>query len=299
MNRGTRMLWPLLLILSTQGMAGNEALVVVQELNEDESSRYPTPYWESGPMGFPADVNFTLEALYPARNNQARAKKDLLYSCRDTQTGQRLAECFITIDEGQARENSGGHHGGHAENRPVGRHVPSAGWVSRTDGYFRSTYYASEVGGVVDVALHCNALIAPCQDGTVAFGVGVSGLEDLGPGQGYILTGAKAPHPSNHWGVPAFIAAIRTVAAQYSNDHPQTPLKFNDISLEYGGIFDVATRSVAGYSWSPPHSTHRLGTNMDIGIPPGQSKRQLALRLFSMAGIRVLQEDQYHWHLSY
>lgn len=292
--------WTLLplFLASSQLIAANEIHIVAQEEELTDTSAV-TSSSNINQSNFPADIEFSLEAFYPAQKNQLRAKKDMRYSCVDSRSGQRLAECFITIDPPIARENTGGHHDGHSGDRPAGEHVPSSGWVSRTDGYLKSTYYSSEVAGVVDVVLSCNALIVPCRGGFVAFGVGVQGLEDLGMGVGYVLTGDKTPHPSNHWGVPAFLAGSRAVAMQFFNDYPDTPLLYNDISLEYGGVFDVATRSAAGYDWNPPHSTHRLGTNMDIGIPAGQAKRQLALRLFSMAGIRVLQEDQYHWHLSY
>jgi len=292
--------WLLLLVCLTTG-----AQAYATDDLRIEVSAVPSKGIEGAPqssassyLDVPADVDFFLESLYPARNNLAQAKIELRYSCVPESGGGLVVPCYITIDNGVARGDSGGHVA-HAGERPTGRHVPSAGWVSETDGYLRSTYYASEVGGVVDVTVHCRTLLSQCRDGKVAFGIGVQGLEELGQGVGYMLTGDKPQHPSNHWGVPAFVAAVRLVASQFANDNPDNPLSYNDISLEYGGVFDVQTRNATGYDWTPPHSTHRLGTNMDIGIPGGIGRRALALRLFQMAGVRVLQEDQYHWHLSY
>lgn len=162
----------------------------------------------------------------------------------------------------------------------------------------RSTYHASEIGGVVDVTVHCRAFTV-CRDSQATFGVGMQGLEDLGPGVGYVLTGDKQQHPSNHWGVPNFLAAVRSVAMQFVEVYPDTPLLYNDISLEYGGVFDVQTRTSTGYDWTPPHDTHRLGKNMDIGVPRGHRQRERAVELFESASVHVFKEDPYHWHLSY
>jgi hypothetical protein len=248
---------------------------------------------------FPVDVDFEVEPLYPKRNNQSRAKIEILYSCVDADSGGLIVPCYITLDPPVARENSGGHFAGHTEPRPVGRNVPSEGWVSDADGRLHATYYASEVGGIVDVAIHCTTAFIPCRDGSASFGVGFQGLEDLGPGTGYVLVGAKSPHPSNHWGVPAFFAAARLIASRFADDYPNDPLQFNDASLQYGGVFDVVAKGATGYDWTPPHSTHRLGTNMDIGIPRGSAAKSLFLRLCQLNGVRVLQEDAYHWHLMY
>lgn len=292
-----RFKWNLLLmfLIASQATAG-EARVLAQIATTSEASTPSSPLRQ---LDFPEDVKFALEPLYPARKNQARAKIEVLYSCVDAQTGGLIVPCYITIDPPVARNNSGGHYLGHSEGRPTGNHTPAAGWVSETDGHLHTTYIASEIGGVVDAAIHCDAGFISCRDGKVSFGVGVKGLEDLGPGVGYVLTGAKSPHPSNHWGVPAFLAATRKMAALFANDYPNDPLQFNDVSLEYGGVFDVAAKSANGYAWTPPHSTHRLGTNMDIGIPRGSAAKALVLRLCQLTSVRVLQEDAYHWHLMY
>lgn len=267
------------------------------EITKGDAAQTTEVSGSTSPLVFPEDVDFTLEPLYPARNNLARAKIQLRYSCVPESGGGLVIPCYITIDEAVARDGSGGHVA-HPGERPPGRQVPSSGWVGQ-DGYLHSTYYASEVAGVMDVAIHCRTMFGSCKSGKVVFGIGVQGMEDLGQGVGYILTGHKPQHPSNHWGVPGFLAAVRGVAAQFAKDNPDSPLSYNDISLEYGGVFDVATQRAAGYDWTPPHASHRLGTNMDIGIPRGAGNRALALRLFQMAGVRVLQEDQFHWHLSY
>jgi hypothetical protein len=268
-------------------------VLVIAETIFDENPNF------TAQAAFPEDVDYWVEALYPARQNQARAKIDLRYSCRDSRTGGLIIPCYIRLDPPSARPDTGGHISSlHLVDRPVGRHSPTEGAVDGT-GYFKSTYYASEVAGVVDTTIHCSTGWGVCRSGKVAFGVGTTALQELGPGVGYTLVDDKPAHPSNHWGVPGFITAVQNVARLFVETYPDSPLRYNDISLQYGGIFDVATASRQGYDWTPPHSTHRLGTNMDIGIPRGNAQRALLLRLYQMQGVRVLQEDIYHWHLMY
>lgn len=133
----------------------------------------------------------------------------------------RQSSSWLSAGRSVARNDSGGHVGAlHVNGRPTGHHTPSEGYVDETTGYFNATYYASEIGGVVDSTIHCTTGWINCLDGTVPFGVGLQTLEDLGEGVGYTLTGDRAPHPSNHWGVPAFLAGARNVARLFADDYP-------------------------------------------------------------------------------
>lgn len=294
--------WALLCVFIAFGgrvLAADDVRVIVEEV-PDVPSAQMSPFSANVLSNFPADVKFTLEALYPARNNSAQqpvqGEKDpalRLYRYLD----RRACHTLLHHSRRSGRPRELGWPFRPASGRPAGSNVPSAGWVE-SDGYFRSTYHASEIGGVVDVTVHCRSFTT-CRDSRATFGVGVQGLEDLGPGIGYVLTGDKQQHPSNHWGVPNFLAAVSSVATQFVEVYPDTPLLYNDISLEYGGVFDVQTRTSTGYDWTPPHDTHRLGKNMDIGVPRGHRQREKAVELFESASVHVFKEDPYHWHLSY
>lgn len=247
---------------------------------------------------FPADVEFRVEALNQTPNNAARARIELRYSCVDSQTGNRVLPCYITLDPPVARANSGGHvDSEHTGQRPTGRHQPTEG-AADGSGYFNATYYASEVGGVVQSTVHCRTSFVVCRDGQVSFGVGIETLRSLGAGTGYVLTGAKPGHPSNHWGEPNFVAAVRRVAELFNAEYPDLILRYNDISLQYGGVFDVRTGSDPGYDWTPPHRSHRRGTNMDIGIPGTVAQRNTLERLYNLQNVSVLREDAVHWHIT-
>lgn len=247
---------------------------------------------------FPDDVVFQAEPLYPARNNQARAQVSILFSCVPVGGGGRIVPCYISTDTPVGRQDSGG-HSLHPTAMPPGRFTPSAGWVDTADGYFRTTYYASEVSGVIDVKIHCQPGFGGCQDGTTVIGVGFDSLADLGPGTGYVLTGDKSQHPSNHWGSPAFVTAIQQAATLFAADYPNDPLQYNDMSLKLGGVFDVETPTETGYDWTPPHKSHRIGTNLGMSILAGRTRQALVRRLFNQNGIHVLPEDAYHWHMTF
>lgn len=63
----------------------------------------------------------------------------------------------------------------------------------------------------------------------------------------------------NHYGTAATNANIREIASDYFQRFQQR-LDINDISLPYGGKFDVSTDMV----WNFSHQTHREGRNVDI-----------------------------------
>jgi hypothetical protein len=121
--------------------------------------------------------------------------------------------------------------------------------------------------------------------------VQVPDLTELKPSQHYELVGAPdnysdtndpcrepptSQHYSNHWGVPNLNKAVKQIAADYESFHPGTKLRVNDMSLKWGGLFDFRN------NWSPPHKSHRIGTNADLGFktigPNGGCKKDTNLR---------------------
>jgi hypothetical protein len=287
------------LALAGQAVAADEIRIAVEAVPSAESLNRISPFATIDVVSSCAPPEaFTLEPLYPAQDNEESAKLVVNYSCVDSLTGEKIIPCDIVLDPPVAREDTGGHVAPHLDGRPTGRNEPTSGSVD-ANGDFRSTYFSSEIAGVVDVAI--NVYPAPPYIpvvGTVAFGVTFQGLEDLGAGVGYVLTGAKSQHPSNHWGVAGFNAAVQSVAAQFAIEYPDNPFSYNDISLECGGVFDVQTRTQTGYDWTPPHKTHRVGKNMDMSIPPTSVQQERAEELFQIAGVDVFREDRYHWHLT-
>jgi hypothetical protein len=141
----------------------------------------------------------------------------------------------------------------------------------------------------------------------------VPGLMELGAGQHYELVGAPqnhtgtndacrfppptSQHTRNHYGTAALIGAIQNIAAAYDSLNPGIRLRINDMSLEFGGLFDKDN------NWQVPHGEHRIGRNADVSFSGlssanrcvGLSRRQLlnAISDFT-AGPTLTEGNHYH-----
>jgi hypothetical protein len=181
----------------------------------------------------------------------------------------------------EAVQNSGRHD--HDGTRPVGEIVSGAGCSGNgtskitcsgtTDGAgkYQYVYRASRFGGKEKFRLTFQNM--PVVEKELV--VRIPGLVKLPAGPNYELVGApqnhagtndpcrgappSSKHNKNHYGTPQMITDIQEIARRFSIEYSGLKLRINDISLEYGGLFDV------GNNWNPPHSGHRLGNNTDIG----------------------------------
>ena len=87
------------------------------------------------------------------------------------------------------------------------------------------------------------------------------------------------PNDENHWAHPDVLAGLQQIAREWLTLAPsQAPLTINDVSLPWGGRFDIAGR------WDGSHSTHRVGRDADI-----RTTRSLSTRL----GVLVGYDDRY------
>ncbi len=98
----------------------------------------------------------------------------------------------------------------------------------------------------------------------------------------YLRVGALTEHnpgyadaqDSNHWGMPAMVAALRATAGTWRGG-PQPPgvtgcterplLRINDMALGLGGRYDINN------NWNPPHSKHGDGMKVDISSARGNA----------------------------
>jgi hypothetical protein len=202
-------------------------------------------------------------------------------------------------------EGTGGHD--HDGSRPAGTFSVSSG-ATDDDGKFVSTYTASEFGGIERII----ATAAGVTD-SVADTVKVDGLIELAGGTSYELVGTPdsykntndlcrestptSLHYSNHYSAPALVSAVRNIATSYNLLHPGVKLRINDMSLVWGGLFDIDNH------WKAPHAEHRVGINADIGFTgingDGQccslNKRDLLGQVSKYTnGTRHLEGDHYH-----
>lgn len=132
--------------------------------------------------------------------------------------------------------------------------------------------------------------------------VSVPGLSTLAGGAGFQIVGSTAAHPINHYvngsasgGLPGIASAYH---AQYypGGNMPQADLlRYNDMSLERGGGFDLA----ANWCTNCSHFEHREGGNCDVGSGNVPANRHATLtQMFTNNGATALNEGN-HWHLRF
>ncbi len=84
-------------------------------------------------------------------------------------------------------------------------------------------------------------------------------LQQLSAGANYELQGATGSHASNHFGTRYVTLAIPAIANEYAASPNGHSIGINDISLVYGGVFDIAG------TWAENnHQNHRMGLNVDV-----------------------------------
>jgi hypothetical protein len=102
-------------------------------------------------------------------------------------------------------------------------------------------------------------------ENSIELTVKVPGLSLLPSNGNYVKVGGTSKHfgppglqtDNNHYGTDYTISAIMSIAGLYKEEF-QRRLLINDISLPYGGLFDI------NGDWQTPHKTHREGKNVDV-----------------------------------
>ena len=181
---------------------------------------------------------------------------------------------------------------------------------------FKGIYYPPEAGGKVLIGYTPSVLFSQMRSdgiisendenyfrrnliGGIIVPVKVEGLVELTEDPGnYILVGSTLSHPSNHYGVPEFVSVIRDLAKKYKELYGGR-LRINDISLIYGGIFDI------NGDWRPPHKEHRDGRSVDIskrsyegGTVTYDEIRRCLREIKRDSDIKILDEVD-HFHLTF
>ena len=217
-----------------------------------------------------------------------------------TSTGAIIPNATITVTAPKARSFTGGHdHDDPA--RPTGTLSYLTGNTGPTGYDFSPTFTAPEVSGVIDIYGSCFAPGLVClSNEPLPIGVLVPDLVDLGSAVDYDLTGSSgspgvtSQHAANHFGTVSFTSKLRALATTYFLQYAtagNAKLKYNDIALEQGGLFDVYN------NWAPSHWEHRIGISADVGLVP-VARRNVLRSLMPYVGITgVLYVEGNHWHI--
>ena len=94
------------------------------------------------------------------------------------------------------------------------------------------------------------------------------------------------------------VQALQAVAAEYADSVNGSTLGFNDMSLGYGGTFDV------GFNWNPQHCGHQVGNELDFRCKLLNATQQRIARFFFEKHNLVPKKEllgtaREHWHVKY
>ena len=235
---------------------------------------------------------------------------------RVTQNNQPLANQNVTITA-QIILPSGGHD--HTNQPPLdslgvftdlSAAATGAGTMTTStdaNGQIQLSYRAPGFGGQIELTARAVIIASVINPDTVVARdtllVRIPGFDELDPGATYELVGAPgnhdetndpcrddpptSQHNENHFGTQDLIAAIQNIATDYDSLHPGIRLRINDMSLEWGGLFDNLNNW--RYVVNASHGEHRLGRNGDIGFrgidPTNQCVNLNAPELLILVGV--------------
>lgn len=279
----------------------NGMTVHAGESSDDARSRGSTR--ESAAAASCVNVPFCTFGPYPSTGAcEGRAavpvSDNLIYYFYDVFTGLPIPNCPAAI-ELYPHQQTGGHC--HTDGqRPV--EYP-AGAVPRivtgntgADGLqFVVQHTWPEASGGIDVVFYSTVPGCPFyNDHTVKFihCVFEDVYSELGTGTGYGLIGSLTEHPSNHFGTDALLGKLAALGVDFHAADSTTNLGYNDMSLPWGGAFDL------NQNWRAPHCGHRIGKAIDIRTRTlNKAKRTRLESLLKKHGFGIYKHaDGSHWH---
>lgn len=129
--------------------------------------------------------------------------------------------------------------------------------------------------------------------------VKIPNLVEMTAGTDYSLVGSTPSHPSNHYATADTIASLTSLAKEWREKCSKGRLlQYNDMSLIWGGLFDVNA------NWKTPHVEHRKGLNLDLSKRNINKKDRKTFLELACGKADVLSEgdaagEAPHYHLSF
>jgi hypothetical protein len=149
--------------------------------------------------------------------------------------------------------------------------LQAASCVTDQNGQCHLNYVVPEVSGAFAITATSQGAASPPK----TVNVQLKGLVSLGPGVGFVSTGALPEHPVNHFGALQMAGVVvLSLAADYAAQRKGI-LGINDMSLQLGGLFDLDRL----WDSAGGHGLHRSGKSADIDRIENGSTRLIDIRL--------------------
>lgn len=170
-----------------------------------------------------------------------------------------------------------------------------------SQGTFATTFHASAFSGKVRVTATVSS-ISYSSDVTVK----VQSLGQLVNGTGFQKVGSTTLHPNGWYGTTSMIQGLQGIAVDYKEFYYDSVpisqpsgdrLLYNDMSLVYGGKFDLN----GNWCTSCNHSEHTVGSNIDLGSNPSPRHSTLVQMFVNNGSTSVVDETatKNHWHVRF
>jgi hypothetical protein len=247
--------------------------------------------------GRPAN-SFSVTSAVTSTTPTSDGKKALSWVCKKSD-GTVLANATFELSNHQATPGSGGHI--HTTGRPVGTFSALTGSAG-ADGVWTVGYTATEIGGTETFKAKCSAPNFVANASTWTAYIEVPGLVALSENpQLYEFVGRFADkHVENNFGTPAFNNVLVKLAFDFANKFPGELIRYNDMSLPFGGLFDFAATWTRGpQNNRQAHGSHRQGNDVDISHSNLTDKNVVYVRgVAASFKMQVIQEKpDNHTHL--
>lgn len=172
--------------------------------------------------------------------------------------------------------------------------------------YFKAPKFATRADHTAQISGACYGPVSNIVD------IKIDGLVALPPAWAdglhggatyYNLIGATTEHPINHFARPQTIDLIKEIAWQYHSEFPSAEvLNINDISLKWGGLFDVKRDTTTNnhIPWVDPHDFHRYGRQADFRLSsiPVSNRERLKRMSCDDFGVEIELHSKYHKKLT-
>lgn len=262
---------------------------------------------QASAINAPIRVNF---AVTDSGLGMRMPECDVGIACVDIGTNQNIFSVNVTLTLEDV-PLSGGHD--HDDGmRPEGVLTSLTGTTGTTDGIFHTTYFSPQVSGLARMTIDCQHPLfnfGPPEE--LFFEISdTRRFDPLPKTAAYDLVGTTSQigkrHLSNHHGTRETLAGIHRVAFLYRSMYPGERLAINDMSLEWGGVFDLgpdancydipSQTKVPGADWERCHGAHRYGTSVDVeDVAPARIK--VLERFAKAAGFTKFLDETNHYHL--
>jgi len=202
----------------------------------------------------------------------------------------------LTCDRLQ-RSQDGNRCFGFSDNREPNKVVkvmPEASGIIRFSGRVKKPLECPECEWVPDATWRLDPNDPSQVRLEAAFWVSVDGLVELPDSDLWVKNSNSPGHIWDgklqvFYATPEMIDKLSRLAEAYREEYknrygvPDAKISFNDLSLPYGGLFDISN------NWQPEHKLHRLGRSADVNTrDAAQVKKHLIDELASKFGLKDL-----------